>query len=59
MQKDKRIRIRRSWTRHPAERIKEDKGVKDNCELCGLYKTGSEACFWCSFDESEPVGGMD
>ena len=57
MKKDKPIKIRRTWTRHPAERIKEDKEVKDDCELCGLYLRDPEACIWCEFDETEQVGG--
>lgn len=56
-EKNKQIKIRRTWTRHPAERIKEDKEHKDHCELCGLYLRDPEACIWCSFDETEQVGG--
>ena len=37
--------------------IKEDKEHKDHCELCGLYLRDPEACIWCSFDETEQVGG--
>ena len=57
MKKDKPIKIRKTWTRHPAERIKEDKKAKDNCELCGRYLTDPEACFYCDSEDIEQVGG--
>lgn len=48
--KDKPIKIRRTWTRHPSERIKEDKDKRDYCQLCGAYKTDPEACILCEKD---------
>ena len=54
---NKQIKIRRTWTRHPAEKIKPNSEVKDHCQLCGLYLRDPEACIWCSFDETERVGG--
>ena len=55
MKKDKPIKIRRIWTRHPAEKIKENEDRKEHCELCGLYKTDPEACVYCNFDEIKGV----
>jgi len=51
-------KIRRVWTRHPAERIKEDEERKDYCSLCGLFETDPEACLYCVRDEEdEQIGG--
>ena len=55
MKKDKPIKIRRTWTRHPAERIKEDKKAKDVCENCLAYLTNPESCQECEY-ESEQIG---
>ena len=59
MKKNNPIKIRRTWTRHPAEKIKPnaDKISNNPCEGCKYYLTDPEACIWCSFDESEQVGG--
>jgi len=54
MKKDKPIKIRRTWTRHPAEKIKEDEKKKDICEKCGLYLTKPECCKDCEF-----IGGNE
>jgi len=53
--KEKPIKIRRTWTRHPAERIKEDKVKKDLCEDCGAYLTNPECCQGCE-QGTEQVG---
>jgi hypothetical protein len=50
MKKQKEIKIRREWVRHPATRIKKDKDKKDYCQICGLYKTEPEKCFMCEKD---------
>ena len=50
MKKDKPIKIRRTWDRHPAERIKENKERKEQCESCDLWRTDPEACVWCDVE---------
>jgi hypothetical protein len=55
MKKPKEIKIRRTWTRHPAERIKENNKAKDVCEECGAYLTDPFFCQGCE-QETEQVG---
>ena len=47
MKKNNPIKIRRTWTRHPAEKIKEDKESIDPCVECGKYKPDPNECFKC------------
>ena len=50
--KNKSIKIRKTWNRHPAEKVKEDASeVLNACELCGLYKTNPDICKGCEYDE--------
>jgi hypothetical protein len=56
MKKKKPIKIRRTWGRHPAERIKEDAPkILNACELCGLFEEDPAICRGCEYDE--PLGG--
>lgn len=56
MKKPKPIKIRRTWTRHPAERIVEDSPkILDACELCGIYKINPKECKYCEY-EVEQIG---
>ena len=53
--KDKPIKIRREWVRHPATRIKEGQINKDICEQCGAYRSNPELCKKC-YDDMQ-IGG--
>ena len=51
MKKSKPIKIRRTWTRHPAERIIENSPkILDACELCGIYKNNPKNCIYCELN---------
>jgi len=48
--KNKPIKTRRTWTIHPATRIKENDLKLDYCQICGLYKKDPEKCILCDKD---------
>ena len=51
----KSIKIRRTWTRHPAERIKENKTKPSNnpCDNCKLFLKYPDICIECINNESK------
>ena len=52
--KNKPIKIRRTWTRHPAERIKENKKKEDlnPCKGCKYFLT-----IECDYCDNLQLGG--
>lgn len=45
----KPIKVRKTWTINPRERIREDEKKEDVCSKCGSFRLSPEICMECEY----------